>query len=79
MSRESEMVTIIRDDKGAPKVFCDPEIVDLVSALNHGGVPTIASCSGHGERFGNIMLKDGRELIIMPDFETARRIERVIK
>ncbi len=36
MSRESEMVTITRDEKGVPKIFCDPEIVDLVVALNNG-------------------------------------------
>lgn len=78
-SRESRMVVISRDKKGKPTVWCDPEIVDLVKALNDGGIPTKASCSGHGERNGNIALQDGRELIIANNWEDARRIERLIK
>lgn len=78
MSREDEMVVITRDEKGIPKIFCDPDIVDLVQALNNGGVPTVASCSGHGERNGNVALRDGRELIIAKDYEDARRIEKLI-
>ena len=66
-SRESRMVTLRRKPDGTPAVWCDPEIADLVSALNAGGVPTVASCSGHGERPGNIALADGRELIIAKD------------
>ena len=74
-SRESRMVTLRRKPDGTPAVWCDPEIADLVSALNAGGVPTIASCSGHGERPGNIALADGRELIIAKDYAEARAIE----
>lgn len=74
-SRESRMVTLRRKPDGTPAVWCDPEIVDLVSALNAGGVPTVASCSGHGERPGNIALADGRELIIAKDYAEARAIE----
>ncbi len=73
-SRESKMVTIKRDETGNPTVWCDPEIADLVKALNDGGIATIASCSGHG-RAGVISLADGRELIIAKDFAEARRIE----
>lgn len=74
-SRESRMVTLRRKPDGTPAVWCDPEIADLVSALNAGGVPTVASCSGHGERPGNIALADGRELIIAKDYAEARAIE----
>jgi len=77
-SREAQMIVTHRNEQGKPTVWCDPEIVDLVKALNDGGVPTIASCSGHGERNGNIMLKDGRELIIANDFDDARCIENKI-
>jgi len=73
--RESEMVVVCRDDSGAPTVWCDPEIADLVRALNDGGIRTIASCGGHGEKPGIIALMDGRELIILPDFESARVAE----
>lgn len=75
-SRESRMVVIERDEAGTPTVWCDPEIVDLVTALNKGGIPTVASCSGHGVIWGNIALRDGRELFIAPDFEAARAFER---
>jgi hypothetical protein len=56
-------------------VDVDSCIAPLVKALNDGGVPTIASCCGHGKRPGNIALCDGRELIIAPDYETGRLID----
>lgn len=77
-SRESQMVVVRRDQSGTPTVWCDPEIVDLVRALNDAGLRTVASCSGHGERPGNIALADGRELFIAPAFDEARRIEVAI-
>lgn len=63
-SREDKMVVIKRDAHGKPVIWCDPEIVDLVTALNDGGLPTSASCSGHGYRPGRISLADGRELFV---------------
>lgn len=74
-SREERMVVIERDAAGKPTVWCDPEIADLVAALNKAGIRTVASCSGHGHRPGSIALKDGRWLTISPDDETYRRIE----
>ena len=56
----------------------DEEIRDLVDVLNKNGYKTVASCSGHGKKDGNIALVDGRELIIVGNFERARRIERLI-
>ena len=44
----------------------DAEILDLVNALNLGGVRTVGSCSGHGKEHGYIILKDERTLIILP-------------
>lgn len=76
-SREDIMVTLMRDENGKPTVWCDPEIADLVLLLNIGGIRTIASCSGHGHRPGNIVLADGRELIIARNFEEARKIDRM--
>lgn len=77
-SRESQMVVLERDASGTPTIWCDPEIVDLVRALNTGDLRTVASCSGHGEQHGNIALKDGRELLIAPDYDTARQMERAL-
>jgi hypothetical protein len=48
----------------------------IVAALNAGGVETVASCCGHGDQPGTIILADGRELIIRrdayPDLATAK-------
>ena len=54
----------------------DPCLNNIIKALNNGGIKTVASCCGHGRQPGNIMLEDGRELIIVRDFKTARQIEK---
>ena len=53
----------------------DSCIAHIVRALNDAGVYTIASCCGHGKRPANIALVDGREIVIMPDHETARQAD----
>ena len=45
----------------------------IVAALNAGGVQTVASCCGHNLMKGNIVLEDGRVLIILP--ETPKSME----
>jgi hypothetical protein len=72
--REAQMVVIERDASGKPTVWCDPKIADLIRALNGGGVRTIASCSGHGEKPGWIALKDGRQLAIVPDLDSFKSL-----
>jgi hypothetical protein len=47
-----------------PGVWCDPCIADLIAALNHAGLATVASCCGHGVVDGRISLADGRELLL---------------
>ena len=59
-------------------VGVDSCISGIVDALNYVGCPTVASCCGHGKRPGNIALADGRELIIAPDYETARKVDKAI-
>jgi hypothetical protein len=54
----------------------DPCLEPLVQALNDAEILTVASCCGHGKRPGNIILEDGRELIIAPDWETARIVDK---
>jgi hypothetical protein len=56
-------------------IMIDAAIAGLVSALNKGGCPTKASCSGHGERPGQISLADGRELFIARNWREAREID----
>jgi len=58
------------------KVGIDRCIAPIVRALNIAGAATIASCCGHGKRPGNIVLADGRELIIAPDYDTARKVDK---
>jgi hypothetical protein len=74
--RESKMITLRTDESGKPTVWCDPEIADLVDALNTDKLSTVASCSGHGHRPGRISLKDGRELLVM-DSEQVATVERL--
>lgn len=62
---------------GGRPVEVDIEIAPIVAALNAAGVETVASCSGHGNRPGNIALRDGREIIIARNYAEARRIDRL--
>lgn len=54
-------------NKRRKTVKVDACIASIVRALNEGGVRTISSCCGHGERSGSILLLDGRELVIKSD------------
>ena len=47
-------------------VAVDSCIHHIVAALNAGGVKTVASCCGHELMRGNIVLEDGRTLLIIP-------------
>ena len=39
-------------------------IAPLVAALNNAGIWTASSCCGHGREDGEIILQDGRTLVI---------------
>ena len=52
----------------------DSCMVPLVTALNCAGLETIACCCGHGKQPASVILKDGREVLIMPDFKSARKV-----
>lgn len=58
-------------------VCIDSCIVTLIRILNDGGFKTVASCCGHNNRPGSIILADGRELIICPDYATGRKIDKM--
>ena len=60
---------------GRKLIGVDSCLASLISALNEAGIHTEACCCGHGKRPGNIILSDGRELIIAKDFETGRLID----
>lgn len=78
-SREERMIVVECDETGKPTIWCDPEIVDLVTALTAGGIRTIASCSGHGHRPGSIALADGRWLVIAKDDAEHDKIEAIFR
>jgi len=59
-------------------ISVDPCIEDLVVALNHSGLGTVASCCGHGKRPGSIILEDGRELFITESFKESRAMDALI-
>ena len=61
-------------DLGKP-VAVDRCIAPFVELLNTNGMPTVASCCGHGWRPGNIALRDGRELMIARHYWEARYID----
>ncbi len=61
---------------GRTHIPVDPCIATIVQALNDADIETVASCCGHGKRPGNIILGDGRELIIAQNYETGRLIDK---
>lgn len=76
-SRESAMVVIGRDELGTPTVWCDPGVVDLVTALNTGGIRTTWSCDGHGYRPAVVGLKDGRQLLVLESVEALQQLSNL--
>lgn len=53
----------------------DACIAPIVKALNDGGVQTIGCCCGHKRRPGDILLADGRVLIIASSLDDAHKME----
>ncbi len=54
--------------------FC---IHHIVAALNAGGISTVASCCGHGKMKGNIILEDGRVLLVQQKLESMEAWKEV--
>lgn len=67
------------------RVGIDACIVSIVEALSSAGVHMRGCCCGHGSGEGDILLQDGRVLIILspelakPYYAQKRRISDVIK
>ena len=60
---------------GDKVIDVDSCIAPLVKALNDAGLCTVASCCGHGKQPGTVALVDGREIRIMPDYESSRMVD----
>ena len=56
--------------------FC---IHHIVAALNAGGIKTIGSCCGHGTMKGNIILEDGRVLLIQQKPESMDEWKQAVE
>ncbi len=66
----------ITNENGIERIIdVDSCVAPIVRALNDAGIITIASCCGHGKRPANVALADGREIFIVPNFETARKLD----
>ncbi len=47
-------------------------VADIVTALVAANILTDGSCCGHGKQDGNILLEDGRELVVkIPERHTS--------
>lgn len=59
---------------------CDPCIADLIQALNVSGIKTVASCCGHGNRQGSILLADNREILldVFKSYEAIQNIKQEV-
>ncbi len=62
------------------RVQCiDHCIHQIVAALNAGGVRTVASCCGHEEMKGNIVLEDGRVLLIQETPKSMKAWKKAVR
>jgi hypothetical protein len=67
-----QRVVLMETETGLKEV--DFEVWPLVKALNDGGLATTASCSGHGHLPPTVILKDGRWIIVVKDFDEAHGV-----
>lgn len=61
---------------GRKLIEVDSCLADIIYALNEAGIHTEACCCGHGKRPGNIILSDGRELVIAKNYEEGRAVDK---
>ena len=62
------------------RVQCiDHCIHQIVASLNAGGVRTVASCCGHEEMKGNIVLEDGRVLLIQETPKSMKAWKKAVR
>lgn len=53
----------------------DACIADIIQALNNMNIETVASCCGHFKGLGEIVLGDGRTLLIMDKGSGIKSLE----
>jgi len=67
------------DIKIMPNVYVDVCIADIIKALNNAGIETVASCCGHNKIPGSIILKDGREILLVNSPEERDKLIKYYK
>ena len=68
--------TVIVKVDGVPRNI-DRCIAPIVRALNAAKLKTVASCCGHEKQPSNIALVDGREIMILSNYEDARTVNKL--
>jgi len=58
-------------------IAVDSCIASIIWALNRANMETVASCCGHGKQPGSIILRDGREILLMATSEDARKVDEL--
>ena len=61
-----KMITLCKPKEHSKRIeiAVDACLADIVQALNNFGIETLSCCCGHGKTDGEIMLTDGRTLVI---------------
>ena len=73
---DTEVILCVLRKNGMEIAKVDLCIAKIIQALNNFNIQTIASCCGHGKRPGRISLADGRELYVLPDYDSAQKLDK---
>lgn len=74
-------VTIAADLSHTGEVFVRPFPIDaciapIVEALERAGIHMRSSCCGHGKGYGEIVLQDGRTIVVVPAGAAMEKTEK---
>jgi len=71
----TEDIIEISTSQGIKTITVDRCISPIIKSLNNANIETIASCCGHGNTFGGIILRGGRYLVIVDKWEDFKDTE----
>ncbi len=73
---DTEVILCVPRKNGMETAKVDSCIASIVQSLNNSDIQTVASCCGHGNRPGRVSLADGRELYVLPDYDSAQELDK---
>ncbi len=76
LGTDTEVILCVPRENGMETVKVDSCIAKIIQALNNFNIQTVASCCGHGNRPGRISLADGRELYVLPNYDSAQELDK---